>query len=65
MATIHGSSNSRQFQRVLRRHSAIELAVSLHPAYVFVPSHLSPADAPSRELALLLLSMPLPGLPLH
>eukprot|EP00971_Amphidinium_carterae_P310628 6172370-Amphidinium_carterae.1 len=38
-------SNSQQLQRVLRRHCAVELAASLHPAYVFVPSHLNPADA--------------------
>eukprot|EP00971_Amphidinium_carterae_P348472 6490508-Amphidinium_carterae.2 len=42
-------SNSQQLQRVLRRHCAVELAASLHPAYVFVPSHLNPADAPSRS----------------
>ena len=43
-----GRSSSPKLLRILRRISALLLAMSIVPVPVWVPSHLNPADAPSR-----------------
>ncbi len=49
-AVAKGRSSSSRLNRICQKVSALILATAIRPLWVYVPTHINPADAPSRWL---------------